>query len=74
MIDALTFLYLVLAFGLIPVFVLLCMVLYRVYRLMDRADSLMNVAESVLQALKNIHQMPAMIANGIISRFNSWFK
>lgn len=74
MIDALTFLYLVLAFGLIPVFVILSMILWRLYKSLDRIDALLHLTEQILYFVKNINEVPAMIANKILSGFNNFIK
>lgn len=74
MIDALDFLYIVLAVGLIPFFTLLCMVLWRVYRLMDRADHLIGIAESILHVLQNWNRIPSMLAEKILARIDRWIK
>lgn len=73
-IDVLTFLYLVIALGLIPVFILLSMILWRVYKMMDRVEALLGTTEQVIQFAKNIDRVPALVANKIISGFNSFFK
>lgn len=74
MIDALTFLYLVLAFGLIPVFTLLSMILWRLYKNMDRVDNILTLAEQTVQFTRHIDQVPAMIANKFLTKVNSFFK
>lgn len=74
MIDALTFLYLVLAFGLIPVFVILSMILWRLYRNMDRIDRILELVEQMVELTRHVNQLPTIIANKFISKFNSFFK
>lgn len=74
MIDALTFLYLVLAFGLIPVFVILSMILWRLYKSLDRIDALLVLTEQILYFVKNINEVPTIIANKILSGFNNFIR
>lgn len=74
MISILDFLYIVIAVGLIPTFTLLCLILWRIYKNMDRFDRIMTATEQVIDFTKNINQVPALIANKVISGFNSFFK
>lgn len=72
MIKALDFLYLVLAFGLIPVFVILAMILWRVYKMMDRIELLLGMTEQVIGFAKNIDRVPGMIATKIVNGFHNF--
>lgn len=72
MIDALTFLYLVLAFGLIPVFIFLAMILWRIYKMMDRVELLLGTTEQVIGFAKNIDRVPGMIATKIVNGFHNF--
>ena len=74
MINTLDFVYIVLGVGLIPFFILLCMVLWRVYKMMDRVEAVLTTTEQVIEFGKNIDKVPAMVANRLISGFNSFFK
>lgn len=74
MISTLDFVYIVLGVGLIPFFILLCMVLWRVYKMMDRVEAVLTTTEQVIEFGKNIDKVPAMVANRLISGFNSFFK
>lgn len=73
-IDALTFLYLVLAFGLIPVFVILSMILWRLYKNMDRIDRILELVEQIVEFSRHINEVPAIIANKFLSKINSFFR
>ena len=73
-ISTLDFLYIVLAVGFIPFFTILCMILWRVYKMMDRIESVLNATEQAVHFAKNIDRVPAIIANKIVSGFNSFFK
>lgn len=74
MISTLDFVYIVLGVGLIPFFILLCMVLWRVYKMMDRVEAVLTTTEQVIEFGKNIDKVPAMVANRLISGFNNFFK
>lgn len=73
-IDALTFLYLVLAFGLIPVFVILSMILWRLYRNMDRIDRILHLVEQIAEFTRHADQIPTIIANKFLQKVNSFFR
>lgn len=73
-IDALTFLYLVLAFGLIPVFIILSMILWRLYKNMDRIDRILELVEQIVEFSRHINEVPAIIANKFLSKINSFFR
>lgn len=73
MIDALTFLYLVLAFGLIPVFVILTMILWRIYKNMDRIDKILLFTEQIMEFTRNVDKVPSIIANKFIATINRFF-
>ena len=74
MISTLDFLYIVLGVGMIPIFVLLSMVLWRVFKMMDRIESLLTTAEQVIEFSRNIDKVPGIIAQKLISGFHSFFK
>lgn len=73
-IDVLSFLYLVIAFGLIPIFVILSMILWRLYKNMDRIDNILRLTEQLISFTKNIDQLPTIVANKFLSKMNSFFK
>lgn len=73
-IDVLSFLYLVIALGLIPIFVILSMILWRLYKNMDRIDNILRLTEQLISFTKNIDQLPAIVANKFLSKMNSFFK
>lgn len=70
MINALDFLFLVLAFGFIPVFVLVSMILWRIYKNMDRIDNILTFFESIMLFTRNLDQIPGLI----ISKITQYFK
>lgn len=69
MINTLDFLYIVLAIGLIPTFTLLCMVLWRVYHMMDRVEAIIGFTEKTAKFVSNIDKVPAMLFDSIVSKF-----
>lgn len=73
-IDVLSFLYLVIALGLIPIFVILSMILWRLYKNMDRIDNILRLTEQLISFTKNIDQLPTIVANKFLSKMNSFFK
>lgn len=73
-ISTLDFLYIVLAVGLIPLFTILCMILWRVYKMMDRVEAVLGATEQAIHFAKNIDRVPAIVANKIISGVNRFFK
>ena len=74
MISTLDFVYMVLGLGLIPVFVLLSMVLWRVYKMMDHVDNILTFAEQTTEVLSNLDRVPKMLATKIMSGLNSFFR
>ena len=74
MISTLDFVYMVLGLGLIPVFVLLSMVLWRVYKMMDHVDNILTFAEQTTEVLSNLNRVPKMLATKFMSGLNSFFR
>ncbi len=74
MISTLDFVYMVLGLGLIPVFVLLSMVLWRVYKMMDHVDNILTFAEQTTEVLSNLDRVPKMLATKIMSGLKSFFR
>lgn len=72
-IDVLTFLYLVIAIGLIPIFTLVSMILWRVYKNMDRIDAILVSLEQGVHFAKNIDKVPGLVANKLMSSVNRFF-
>lgn len=72
-ISTLDFLYIVLAVGLIPTFTLICMVLWRVYKTMDRVDAVLTTTENVIDFARNIDKVPGIVANKVMAGFNRFF-
>ena len=70
MINALDFLFLVLTFGFIPVFVLVSMILWRIYKNMDRIDNILTFFESIMSFTRNLDQIPGLI----VSKITQYFK
>lgn len=73
-IDVLSFLYLVIALGLIPIFVLLSMILWRLYKNMDRIDNILRLTEQMIEFTRHIDQLPAIVANKFMSKINNFFR
>ena len=74
MISTLDFVYMVLGLGLIPVFVLLSMVLWREYKMMDHVDNILTFAEQTTEVLSNLDRVPKMLATKIMSGLKSFFR
>ena len=70
MINAIDNLILVLANGFIPVFVLVSMILWRIYKNMDRIDNILTFFESIMSFTRNLDQIPGLI----ISKITQYFK
>ncbi len=73
MISTLDFLFIVLGLGLIPVFVLLCMVLYRVYKMLDHIDRIVAFTEKTTEFVSNLDRVPMMMANGVLGAVQKFF-
>jgi hypothetical protein len=74
MISTLDFVYVVLGVGLIPFFTLLCMILWRVYKMMDHVDNVMTFVERVINYLNHLDKVPGMVASKIMSSMDNFFK
>ncbi len=61
MFNALDILYMVLAIILLPIGTLLSMVLYRVYRMMDRVEGILGFADRVVSYVSEFEKIPLMI-------------
>lgn len=80
-IDALSLLYFVLAIGLIPVFVLLCMNLWKLFKLLNHADTVLGTAEDAIKftktqavnIIKNIETAPSRLMNSALSSIRRFF-
>lgn len=69
MISTLDFVYIVLGVGLIPFFTLLCMVLWRVYKMMDNVHNIIRFTEKTTHFVSNLDKVPNMLFNSIVSKF-----
>jgi len=66
MISTLDFLYVVLALGLISVFVPLSMILWRTYKMMDHVDKIIALVEKTTTFVSNA---PSMVMEKFLSHF-----
>lgn len=70
MISIIDFLYIVLAVGLIPTFTILCMILWRIFKMLDRIEYLLWTAEKAVNFARNLDRVPNMIISKIMSKFD----
>lgn len=61
MFNALDILYMVLAIILLPIGTLISMILWRVYKMMDRVDHILNFADRVIGYASELEKIPMMI-------------
>jgi len=73
MISTLDFVYIVLGVGLIPFFTLLCMVLWRVYKMMDHIDNIITFTERTTEFVSNLDRVPGMLASKVMAKVNKFF-
>lgn len=73
MISTLDFVFIVLGVGLIPFFILLCMVLYRAYKMMDHIENILSFTEKTTQFMSNLDRVPMMVATGVIGKIHQFF-
>ena len=67
-INPLDLLFLVLAIMAIPIGVLFSMILWRVYRMLDRVEKLLDVGMKLIHILQNMDKIPMMILNKILGK------
>lgn len=67
-INPLDLLFLVLAIMAIPIGVLFSMILWRVYRMLDRVEKLLDVGMKLIHILQNVDKIPMMILNKILGK------
>lgn len=70
MISVIGFLYIVLAVGLIPTFTILCMILWRIFKMLDRVEYLLWTDEKAVNFARNLDRVPNMIISKIMSKFD----
>jgi hypothetical protein len=61
MFNSLDILYMVLAIILLPIGTLICMILYRVYTMMDRVERLLTFADQMVGYARDLEKIPMMI-------------
>lgn len=61
MFNALDVLYMVLAIILLPIGTLISMILWRVYKMMDRVERILNFADRVIGYTSELEKIPMMI-------------
>lgn len=67
-ISTLDFVYMVLGIGLIPFFILLCMVLWRVYKMMDNVHNVIRFVERITHFVGSLDKYPTALMNLILSK------
>ena len=67
-INPLDLLFLVLAIMAIPIGVLFSMILWRVYRMLDRVEKLLDIGMKLVNVLQNVDKIPMMILNKILGK------
>lgn len=68
--NPLDFVLIVLGLGLIPVFIFISMILYRVYRILERVDTTMTLIEGIVRAVHDFKRMPFLALEWLFSRFS----
>lgn len=48
------------------------MILWRVFKMLDRVEAVLKVSEEAIYFAKNIDKIPAIVANKIISAVNNF--
>jgi hypothetical protein len=61
MFNSLEVLYMVLAIILLPIGTLLSMILWRIYKMMDRVERIMNFADRLVTYSKDLEKIPLAI-------------
>lgn len=73
--------YIVLAMGLVPFFILICMNLWKLYRLLNHADTVLNTADEAIRGVKNhalnfvqgIERVPSRMLNSVMNSVRKFF-
>lgn len=66
--QPLDLLLLILAIMAIPVGILFSMILWRIYRMLDRVEKLLDVGLKLLDIVQNIDKIPMMIINKFLGK------
>ncbi len=61
-------LFLVLAIMAIPIGILFSMILWRIYRMLDRVEQLLDVGMKLVNIVQNVDKIPMMIINKILGK------
>jgi len=67
-INPLDLLFLILAIIALPIGCMLTMILWRVYRMLDRIEKLLDVGLSILDVVQNIDKIPMMLLNKFLGK------
>jgi hypothetical protein len=67
-ISPLDLLLLILAILAIPIGVLFSMILWRVYRMLDRVEKLLDMGMKIVDLIQNIDKIPMMILNKFLGK------
>lgn len=67
-ISPLDLLLLILAILAIPMGILFSMILWRVYRMLDRVEKLLDAGLKIVDIIQNIDKIPMMILNKILGK------
>jgi|JI8StandDraft_1071087.scaffolds.fasta_scaffold74491_2 hypothetical protein len=68
MFNALDILYMVLAIILLPIGTLLCMILYRVYTMMDRVDRILTFTDRIVGYAGELEKVPMMFIEKLMGK------
>ncbi len=67
-INPLDFLFLVLAFVTLPIGILLSMILWRMYRMLDRVERLLDFGLKITNIISNVDKIPMMILEKFLGK------
>lgn len=67
--NPIDFVLIVLWLGLIPVFLLVSMILYRIYRILERVDTTLTLVEQIVRAVHDVRRIPFTIFERLLSYF-----
>lgn len=68
MFNSLDILYIVLAIILLPIGTLISMILYRIYKMMDRIERILGFADRVVWYTAEFEKIPMMILNKFLGK------
>ncbi|MBC7504064.1 hypothetical protein H7169_03760 [Candidatus Gracilibacteria bacterium] len=68
MFNSLDILYIVLAIILLPIGTLISMILYRIYKMMDRIERILGFADRVVGYTAEFEKIPMMILNKFLGK------